>query len=138
MSRDKNEPKQVDFVFTFTPNDYLADDSLILKKSFSNVQSPDTTSTVTSAKIPIKWKPGKDLTKIVKGAPPSFFTWFAYEGKGHEKNEFPNSADIVVVLADEIYPHAHKIFQESAMEESDDVDEDEDIEGSGNFPIAYE
>lgn len=118
-------------MFTFAPNDYLADDSLILRKSFSNIQSPDSASQITSNKVPIKWRSGKDLTKMVKGAPPSFFSWFAFEGKGHGGEEFPDSADIAVALADEIYPHAHKIYQESVMEESDEVDEDEDLENSG-------
>lgn len=135
VTRDENEPKEVEFVFTFAPNAYLTNDSLILKKSFSNVQSPDSTSQITSTKVPITWKDGKNLTKIVKGAPPSFFGWFAFEGKGNEGEGFPESADIAVALADTIYPHAHKIYQESNMEESDEVDEDEDLENTGTPPI---
>ena len=113
------------------------DESLILRKSFSNVQSPDSASQITSIKVPIRWKAGKDLTKMVNGAPPSFFSWFAFEGKGHGAEEFPNSADIAVALADEIYPHAHKIYQESVMEESDEADEDEDLENSGTSCVNH-
>ena len=79
----------------------------------------------------IKWKEGKDLTEMVKGVPPSFFRWFAFERKGQCKEDFPNSEEIAVELADEVYPHAHKIFQESLIEESDDVDMEEDLEDSG-------
>lgn len=68
---------------------------------------------------------------MVRGAPPSFFNWFAFEGKDHGVNEFPESADIAIALADEIYPYAHKIYRESIVEESDEVDEDEDLENSG-------
>ena len=137
VSRNTGDPKEVEFVFTFAPNDYLMDESLILRKSFSNVQSPDSASQITSIKVPIRWKAGKDLTKMVNGAPPSFFSWFAFEGKGHGAEEFPNSADIAVALADEIYPHAHKIYQESVMEESDEADEDEDLENSGTSCVNH-
>ena len=123
-----NEPKEVEFIFTFAPNACLADDSLTINKKFSNIQSADPEAVVTSTKAPIKWKAGKDLSKEVKGAPPSFFTWFAFEGHENSKNEFPNSDDLAIQLADEIYPHAHKIFQESFVEDSDDMDEDEDLE----------
>jgi hypothetical protein len=122
-----NEPKEVEFSFTFAPNAYLSDDSLTINKKFSNIQSADPDAVVTSTKVPIKWKVGKDLSEAVKGAPPSFFTWFAFEGNGNSKNEFPNSDDLAIQLADEIYPDAHKIFQES-LEDSDDMDEDEDLE----------
>jgi template-activating factor I len=131
VSRDKNEPKEVEFIFTFTPNEYLADDSLVLKKSFSNLQSPDPDSHITSTKVPINWKEGQDFTEIVKGVPPSFFRWFAFEENGEGKDDFPNSEEIAVELADEIYPHAHRIFQESVIEESDEVDMEEDLEDSG-------
>jgi Nucleosome assembly protein (NAP) len=131
VARDVSDPKEVEFVFTFAPNAYLTDDSLVLEKSFSNVQSPDPASKITSTKVPIKWKAGKDLTRMVKGAPPSFFSWFAFEGKENGEDEFPNSADIAIALADEIYPHAHKIYQESNMEEIGEVDEDDDLEDSG-------
>jgi hypothetical protein len=107
----------------------------MLKKSFSNVQSPDPDTQITSTKVPIIWKNGKDLTKSVKGAPPSFFKWFAFEGGGRGSDEFPDSAEIAVALADEIYPHAHKIYQESNMEESDEVDEEEDLENSCTIPL---
>jgi hypothetical protein len=130
-SRDKNEPKEVEFTFTFTPNEYLADDSLVLKKSFSNLQSPDPDSRITSTKVPIKWKEGKDFTEIIKGVPPSFFRWFAFEANGEGKDDFPNSEEIAAELADEIYPHAHRIFQESVIEESDEVDMEEDLDESG-------
>jgi template-activating factor I len=132
--RDKNEPKEVEFAFTFSPNEYLEDDSLELKKSFSNIQAPDSESHVTSTKVPIKWKPGKDLTKVVKGIPQSFFSWFAFEKEG--KDDFQSSIEIAIVLADEIYPHAHRIFQESLVEESDEGDQDEDLEGRGVLLVA--
>ena len=131
VSRDKNDPKEVEYTFTFTPNDYLEDDSLVLKKSFSNLQSPDPESHITSRKVPIKWKAGKDLTEIVNGVPPSFFRWFAFEGNGVREDDFPNSEELAIELAEEIYPHAHRIFQESVIEESDEVDMEEDLEDSG-------
>jgi hypothetical protein len=119
-------------MFNFSPNAYLADNSLTLKKSFSNIQSPIPGSEVTSTKVTINWKTGKDLTKVVKGAPPSFFNWFAFEGKDQSQEELFDGADIAVSLADEIYPHAHKIYQDSFVEESDEVDEEEDLEESGS------
>lgn len=131
VSRDKNEPKEVEYTFTFAPNEYLEDDSLILKKTFSNLQSPDPDSHITSTKVAIKWKEGKDFTEIIKGVPPSFFRWFAFEGNGEGEDDFPNSEELAIELADEIYPHAHRIFQESVIEESDGMDMEEDLEGSG-------
>jgi len=125
--RDSNEPKDVEFVFEFSPNEYLADDSLILRKKFHNLQAPNSESKVTSSKVPIKWKPGKDLAKPAKGAPPSFFTWFAFESQIGEDDGF-DSVLIAEQFADEIYPHAHKIFQGIWEEESGGEDEDEDLE----------
>lgn len=133
VARDPNEPKNVDFAFTFEPNEYLEDDSLTITKTFYNIQSPNSDDDITATKATLKWKQGKDLTKPVKGAPPSFFTWFAFEKLGHEKNVLPDSDDLAVSLADEIYPHAHTIFQESFVEDADEFDEDEDLESNGNL-----
>jgi hypothetical protein len=102
---------------------------LVLKKSFSNLQSPDPDSHITSTKVPINWKEGKDFTEIVKGVPPSFFRWFAFEGNSEGNDDFPNSEEIAVELADEI-------FQESVIEESDEVDMEEDLEDSGIVHIC--
>jgi hypothetical protein len=127
--RDVNEPKEVEYIFTFAPNAYLADDSLTLTKKFSNIQSPYPEAIVTSTKVSINWKPGKDLSKPAQGTPPSFFTWFAFEGpENATENEFPYGDNVAITLADEIYPHAHKIFQDSYMEDSDAMDEDEDLD----------
>jgi hypothetical protein len=124
----------VEFIFSFESNEYLHDDSLILKKRFSNIQAPMPGTSITSVITPIKWKAGKDLTKRVKGAPPSFFTWFAFERASQGQDEFPESEDIAVELVDAIYPHAHTIFQEVYMEEDNEVGEDEDLDGiSGNW-----
>ena len=77
--RDPNEPKDAEYVFVFSPNDYLSDDTLTLRKKFINLESPDSEAKTTSSKVTINWKPNKDLSKLVKGAPPSFFRWFAFE-----------------------------------------------------------
>lgn len=130
MARDSEEPKEVEFIFTFSPNDYLADDSLTLKKLFSNLQSSIPDAQITSTKVPIKWKYGKDLTKAVKGAPLSFFKWFAFDGRDEDKGEFPNCVDIALELADEIYPHAHRIFKDCVVEVANEEDVDEDLEES--------
>lgn len=134
VARDPNEPKIVEFSFTFEPNEYLEDDSLTITKTFHNIQSPESDDEITSVKASLKWKEGKDLTKPVKGASPSFFTWFAFEKLGQEKNVVPDSDNLAVSLADEIYPHAHTIFQDSFVEDEDefDEDEDEDLESDGN------
>lgn len=71
------------------------------------------------------------MTEIVNGVPPSFFRWFAFEGNGVREDDFPNSEELAIELAEEIYPHAHRIFQESVIEESDEVDMEEDLEDSG-------
>jgi len=127
--RNSDSPEEVEFIFSFEPNEYLHDDSLVLTKRFSNIQSPVAGSSITSVVTPIKWKAGKDLTKRVKGAPPSFFTWFAFEQTSESQDEFPESEDIAVELVDAIYPHAHKIFQDAYMEEDSDEEEDEDLGG---------
>src|SRR5262245_32148459 len=106
VRRDVNEPKNVDFMFTFSPNEYLADECLCLRKTIFNLQAPELDCKITSSVVPIKWRPGKDVTRPVKGAPPSFFTWFAFEAEGRD-----DGLDHVLIaeqLADEIYPHAHK------------------------------
>lgn len=72
----------------------------------------------------------------MKGAPLSFFTWFAFERLGQEKNVLPDSDDLAVSLADEIYPHAHTIFQESFVEDADEFDDDEDLESDGNLSFT--
>lgn len=134
--RDPKDPKEVDFIFTFEANEYLEDASLTITKSFSNIQSPDTQADVTSKKVPIQWKAGKDLTQTAKGAPASFFTWFAFEGNGND--EFDEGADIAMELADEIYPHAQKIFLETFVGDSDEEDEEEELDESGkshNCPL---
>ena len=130
VRRDPNEPKDVEFIFTFSPNDHLNDDSLTLRKKFNNLGTPNSESKVTSSKVKINWKPGKDLTKHVKGAPPSFFTWFDFENEDEDDQDF-DCAEIAEQLADEIYPHAHKIFQDLIDEEGDELDEDEDLEENG-------
>lgn len=105
---------------------------MTITKTFRNIQSPESDDEITSVKASLKWKQGKDLTKPVKGAPPSFFTWFAFEKLGQEKNIVPDSDNLAVSLADEIYPHAHTIFQDSFVEDEDEDDEDEDLESDGN------
>jgi hypothetical protein len=132
VTRDRDEPKEVEFTFTFTPNEYLDNSSLTLKKMFSNVQAPDPESQITSTKVHIQWKHGKDLTQPVEGVSPSFFTWFAFEGPDKDEADFPDSADIAVELAYEIYPHAHKIYQEAIGGESDEAME-EDLEDDGTI-----
>jgi hypothetical protein len=131
VARDPNEPKNVEFSFTFEPNEYLEDDSLTFTKTFYNIQSPEPDDEITSVKTLLKWKQGKDLTKPVKGAHPSFFTWFAFERLGQENNIVPDSDNLAVSLADEIYPHAHVIFQDTFVEDEDEFDEDEDLESDG-------
>jgi hypothetical protein len=133
--RNKDEPKEVEFEFKFNPNEYLESESLVLKKSFSNLQSPDSEANSRSTKVPIKWKEGKDITKVIEGVPPSFFTWFAFEEEDQDEDEFPDSVEVAVTLADEIYPHAHRIFQEYVVsDESGDEDEDENLD-EGNCSI---
>jgi hypothetical protein len=128
--RDKDEPKEVEFEFIFQPNEYLESDSLVLKKPFHDLQSPETDIKATSTKVPIKWKEGKNITKAIEGVPPSFFAWFAFEKEGQGDDEFPDSLDVALTLADEIYPHAHRIFQEYVVDESEEEDEDENIDGN--------
>jgi hypothetical protein len=127
--RDPEEPKNVEFVFNFSPNDYLADNSLVLTKKFQNIQAPDPESKVTSSKVSINWKPGKDLTKPVKGAPASFFTWFDFENEVENEEDF-DCVDIAEQLADEVYPHAHKIYQ-GIVDEEEEGDVEEDLEDMG-------
>jgi len=117
-------------VFTFSPNDYLADDSLTLRKKFLDLEGPIPEAKVVSSKVLINWKPGKDLAEPVKGAPPSFFRWFAFENDRDRVEEL-DCVEIAEQLADEIYPHAHKIFQRAIEDEGEDIDEEEDLEESG-------
>jgi hypothetical protein len=135
--RDPNEPKEVSITFTFSPNQYLADDALVITKKFSNVHSPDPDVEVTSSKAPIKWKSGKDLTQTGPGIPPSFFTWFGYEEGEGDINAFGEGAEIALDFVTEIYPHAHILFNDSVVGEDSDVDSDEDLDDSGNNPIIH-
>jgi hypothetical protein len=43
----------------------------------------------------------------------------------------PEGGDLAVQFADEIYPHAHRIFQEALEEDSDDENEEEELDESG-------
>jgi hypothetical protein len=117
----------VTFKFVFSPNEYLH--SLELTKTFRGVGLPDSNQRITSTAVPIQWKEGKDLTVPTVGVPPSFFSWFAFESEGTGELD---AVQIAEQLADEVYPHAHRIWQDALEEES--VEDDESLESGGEDP----
>ncbi|EWC47411.1 hypothetical protein DRE_00379 [Drechslerella stenobrocha 248] len=83
----------------------------------------------------------KALEERLAGGQPSFFTWFAWVGKGawiddeeeaeeeddeEGENEdlFNHGDELALTIADDVYPNAIKYFLESLNADSDEVDSD--------------
>lgn len=65
-----------------------------------------------STPTPITWKAGQDLTKTKAGQPPSFFTFFSWVNSDDEgkKDVFENAHEVAILIAEELYPNAVKLF----------------------------
>ncbi|KAK6354673.1 hypothetical protein TWF696_003813 [Orbilia brochopaga] len=81
----------------------------------------------------------KSLEERLKGGQPSFFTWFAWIGRGREgdldkedeeEDLFNHGDEVALTLADDVYPNAIKYFLEALTggEDSDANDEISDDE----------
>ncbi|KAK9447303.1 uncharacterized protein V1518DRAFT_421887 [Limtongia smithiae] len=140
LDRDAADPRTFTITFTFKENPFL--ETLVLAKTFSFVpkdivdgeeeeDSEDITEAgrimYKSTKVPIVWKKGKELTAQKPGAPVSFFSFFDWVNDEAGKDVFPKAHEVAVVIADELYPNAVKLFTE-AVNEEDDGEEDEEID----------
>jgi len=83
----------------------------------------------TSTPVELKWKKNKSL---VSKDSESFFDWFGYKG---ENDTFEDGIQVALLLAEDIYPNAIKLFtssMESEGEEDEDLDIEEDEEQDSN------
>lgn len=88
-----------------------------------------------SEPVPIKWRKGKNLTRINDTGINSFFSWFNYIGEG--PGDFSGGQDLASIISEEIFPHATKFYWDGLLEQTTgeaefDLDEDEDEEDIGN------
>ena len=118
-------------------NEYLQEDSLILTKAFK-VRDDSDDGNLSSTPTTINWVEGKDLTKDSSGRP-SFFTFFAWTGD--DKDVFQEGEEVALVLADQLYPDALKIWTDSQEIDSDiesvDIDsEDEESDDAEEGPAT--
>ncbi|KAK9461829.1 uncharacterized protein V1516DRAFT_663537 [Lipomyces oligophaga] len=140
VTRDVEDPRSFTITFGFNENEYL--ESTTISKTFTFIPKlPDSFSGDTvaeaervvykSTKVPLKWKPGKDLTETKPGEPYSFFTFFDWENSADkaEKDVFPAAHEVAILIADELYPNAIKLYIDALNEgESEDDDEEIDLE----------
>lgn len=131
-----DDPRDLTITFEFAANEFLDDKSLTLSKAFkfhpADGGDDDDSKKLEqappidyrSSPVPIHWK-GRDLTA---GSNESFFDWFAWTGEPGDK--FSKGDEVAIILAEEIYPNATKLYTEG-MEDEDNSDE-EDLEEEEN------
>ncbi|ODQ70475.1 hypothetical protein LIPSTDRAFT_5934 [Lipomyces starkeyi NRRL Y-11557] len=140
VDREETDPRTFTLTFRFKENSFLEDNNI--SKTFTYIDkqndneeedSEDITEAgrikYKSSKVDIKWKKDQDLTATPAGSPPSFFTFFDWENSDDEskKDVFAQAHEVAILIADELYPNAVKLFTE-AVEEEDEDDEDEEID----------
>ncbi|KTW31179.1 uncharacterized protein T551_01252 [Pneumocystis jirovecii RU7] len=133
--RPNEDPRDINIVFEFEPNEYLEQNSLYLEKLFtyssqkaeaSSSNSDKEPSQLISKKVEIKWKKNKNFTKPAKGVAPSFFTWFSWTGEGNN-DVFEDGEELAIFIAEDLYPNAVKYFTD-ALQENEEEDEDAEID----------
>lgn len=118
VARKTADPKNFSILMTFEENEFLDDSSLILTKDFSRAKEGSAGGDeYTSKAVQISWK--KDVTAENAGGRPSFFKFFEWTGNGQD--EFEQGEEVALILADEVYSDALKIWTEAQ-----DLDDDED------------
>ncbi|KAK9325646.1 hypothetical protein V1517DRAFT_313944 [Lipomyces orientalis] len=148
VDRDETDPRTFTLTFRFKENPFLEDSTI--SKSFTYIDKKDDneeedSEDITdagrirykSSKVNIKWKKDNDLTATPAGSPPSFFTFFDWENSDDEskKDVFAQAHEVAILIADELYPNAVKLFTE-AVEEEDEDDEEEEIDLEGTYTIS--
>lgn len=118
VTRKTSNPKNFTIAMEFEKNEFLQDSSLSLSKEFNKAEegaagADEYTSKATS----IAWK--KDVTAESAGGRPSFFKFFEWTGNGED--EFDQGEEVALILADEVYSDALKIWTEAQ-----DLDDEED------------
>ncbi|KAG5518279.1 hypothetical protein PMAC_003075 [Pneumocystis sp. 'macacae'] len=134
--RPNEDPRDINIVFEFEPNDYLEQNSLCLEKLFtyssqkaeaSSSCSDKEPSQLISKKVEISWKKNKNLTKQAKGVAPSFFTWFSWTGEDNN-DVFEDGEELAIFIAEDLYPNAVKYFTDALQENEEDEDAEIDLE----------
>ncbi|KAG4305722.1 hypothetical protein PORY_000632 [Pneumocystis oryctolagi] len=133
VHRPNEDPRDINIIFEFEQNDYLESSSLYLEKLFiyskqkaeASSNSDKEPSQLISKKVEIKWKKNKDLTKTIKGAAPSFFTWFSWTGENNDV--FEDGEELAIFIAEDLYPNAVKYFTD-ALQENEEEDENAEID----------
>ncbi|KAK9480970.1 hypothetical protein V1514DRAFT_349753 [Lipomyces japonicus] len=138
--RDIEDPRSFTLVFKFFDNDFLENNLISKKFTYIDTKKEETEEEsddiideakikYKSTKSEIKWKKGKDLTKTKKGEPFSFFTFFDWENSDDESKTdiFDKAYEVAILLSDEVFPNASKLFTD-AIEEEDDEEEDDEID----------
>ncbi|KAK7203819.1 hypothetical protein BZA70DRAFT_311990 [Myxozyma melibiosi] len=157
LDRDETDPRTFTLTFSFKDNKFL--ETTTLSKTFTYVPKPsspeddddedseDITESARvsykSTKAPIKWKQGQDLTKTKPGQPISFFTFFEWENKGEEEDAkggdvFANAHEVAILIAEELYPNAVKLYTDALIEEEEDDEEEIDLEEMLTIEITDE
>ncbi|KAF3933107.1 hypothetical protein ABW20_dc0110676 [Dactylellina cionopaga] len=158
------EPRDfiVELSFDSEKNEWFED--AVLTKRFWWKTVVGAWSGLVSEPVEVQWKEGKDLSggetarkkktleERLAGGQPSFFTWFAWVGKGtdygadgtvgghvhgencdhgHDEEDadgesdlFNHGDELALTIADDIYPNAIKYFLESLTGGNSDVDSD--------------
>ncbi|KAK9265177.1 hypothetical protein V1519DRAFT_15692 [Lipomyces tetrasporus] len=140
VDRDETDPRTFTLTFRFKENSFLEDSTI--SKTFTYIDKKDDneeedSEDITdasrirykSSKVNINWKKDHDLTVTPAGSPPSFFTFFDWENSDDEskRDVFAQAHEVAILIADELYPNAVKLFTE-AVEEEDEDDEEEEID----------
>lgn len=159
---DKETPTDFTITLEFEPNEYLEDDSLVLKKTFKHqvdnmkdeaegekadeedeegdgfdkLQSLmikkqiEAVESYTSEPVEIKWKKGKNLTKVKDTGINSFFGFFNFLGEG--PGDFVSGEELADAIQGEIFPHAPKLYIDGLLDQLTGEDEYEVVEDEDN------
>ncbi|KAK9248926.1 hypothetical protein V1506DRAFT_528196 [Lipomyces tetrasporus] len=141
VDRDETDPRTFTLTFRFKENSFLEDSTI--SKTFTYIDKKDDneeedSEDITdasrirykSSKVNINWKKDHDLTVTPAGSPPSFFTFFDWENSDDEskRDVFAQAHEVAILIADELYPNAVKLFTEAVEEEDEDDEEEIDLE----------
>lgn len=106
VTRDNADPRNFTVAMTFNENEFLEASDLTMSKKFTRSEDDEG---YTSTPSSIKWK--KNITAGSKGARPSFFKFFDWTGD--EDDVFSAGEEVALILADELYPDALKIWTDA-------------------------
>jgi template-activating factor I len=117
---DEDDVKNFTIQFEFEENEFL--DTLKLSKRFEieKTDEEEAHERYVSTPVELKWKKNKDLTKFKEGRDTSFFNWFNFVGKG--PGDFKGGETVALIVSDEIYPHALKLYVDAATQEELEYD----------------